>query len=291
LTKEQKIDLHMGAANQTFSDQVIAHETAHQWWGDLVTWSSYHDQWMMEALANYSSLMMLESEDPARFRIAMDKYRDDLLQKDKDDVSLMEAGPVTFGSRLSCSKFPAGYEAISYGRGTWLFHMLRYMMRDAERKTSERARGARSGQVVDEPFIRALRKFRERYEGKAITTQALFSIFEEELPPSLQYEGKKSLEWFYQGWVNGTSIPSLELHEVKYVNKADATAVSGVIFQKSAAEDLVTSVPVYASVAGKNVLLGRVFADGPETQFHFNAPVGTHKIVLDPYQTLLARNH
>jgi hypothetical protein len=290
LTTEQRSQLHMGAVNETFSNQVIAHETAHQWWGDLVTWSTYHDQWMMEALANYSSLMMLESEDPARFRAAMDKYRDDLLQKNKDGVPLMQAGPVTFGSRLSCSQFPAGYEAISYGRGTWLFHMLRYMMDDAERKAGGHARGAQSAPAVDEPFIRALRKFRERFQGKAITTRDLFSVFEEELPPSLRYEGKKSLDWFYQGWVNGTDIPAFELHETKFVNKAGATAVTGVILQKSASDNLVTAVPVYASVAGKNVFLGRVFADGRETEFHLSAPAGTHKVILDPHQTLLARS-
>jgi hypothetical protein len=291
LTNEQKSQLHMSAVNETFSNQVIAHETAHQWWGDLVTWSSYRDQWMMEALANYSSFMMLEAEDPAQFRMAMDRYRDELLQKNNDGVALMEAGPVTFGTRLSCSQFPTGYDAISYGRGTWLFHMLRYMMRDAERKAGTRVRGAKNPPATDEPFVRALKKFRERYQGQVATTQDLFAAFEEELPPSLQYEGKKSLDWFYQGWVNGTSIPSFELHEVKYANKADSTTVTGMILQKSASDNLVTSVPVYASVAGKNVLLGRVFADGPETQFHLTAPAGTHKLVLDPYQTVLARIH
>jgi hypothetical protein len=291
LTTEQRSDLHMSRVNETLSNQVVAHETAHQWWGDLVTWSSYHDQWMMEALANYSSLMMLESQDPVRFRLAMDKYRDDLLQKNKDGIALMEAGPVTFGSRLSCSQFPTGYEAISYGRGTWLFHMLRYMMRDSERKTGGRAHGTPNEQAPEEPFIRALRRFRERYQGKVVTTQELFSVFEEELPPSLQYEGKKSLDWFYQGWVKGASIPNLELHEVKYVNRAETTMVTGTILQKSASDRLVTSVPVYASLSGKNVLLGRVFADGPETQFRLSAPVGTRKILLDPYQTLLARVH
>jgi hypothetical protein len=290
LTTEQRSQLHMGAVNETFSNQVIAHETAHQWWGDLVTWSTYHDQWMMEALANYSSLMMLESEDPARFRAAMGKYRDDLLQKNKQGVPLMQAGPVTFGSRLSCSQFPAGYEAISYGRGTWLFHMLRYMMGDAERKAGGGARGGPGAAAVDEPFIRALRKFRERFQGKAITTRELFSVFEEELPPSLRYEGKKSLDWFYQGWVNGTDIPAFELQETKFVDKAGSTAVTGVILQKSASDNLVTAVPVYASVGGKNVFLGRVFADGRETEFHLSAPAGTHKLILDPHQTLLARS-
>jgi aminopeptidase N len=39
---------------------VLVHETAHQWWGDLVLWKSYRDQWLMEGLANYASLLVLE---------------------------------------------------------------------------------------------------------------------------------------------------------------------------------------------------------------------------------------
>jgi len=41
-------------------------------------------------------------------------------------------------------------------------------------------------------------------------------------------------------------------------------------------------------VAGKTpALLGRVFADGDETPFHFSAPLGTHKLLLDPNGTIL----
>jgi hypothetical protein len=64
--------------------------------------------------------------------------------------------------------------------------------------------------------------------------------------------------------------------------------VSGVILQKDAPEDLVTSVPIYAVVPGKApVLVGRVFADGPESSFRLSAPVGTHKLLLDPNETIL----
>ena len=70
----------------------------------------------------------------------MEAYRENLLEKNKEGSPLADAGPVTFGTRLTCSHFPAGYEAISYGRGTWLFHMLRYMLRDATRKSSGRSR-------------------------------------------------------------------------------------------------------------------------------------------------------
>jgi hypothetical protein len=289
LTAAEKSQLHMSPVDRTLSNGVIAHETAHQWWGDLVAWRGYRDQWIVEALANYSSMMLLESEDPAQFRAAMEKFREDLLEKNKGRVPLMDAGPVTLGTRLSCSHFPMGYEAISYGRGTWLFHMLRYMLQDAEEKSGRRRTGVSEAQAADEPFVRALRRLRERYQGKSITTQEMLHIFEEELPRSLWYEGRKSLDWFYQGWINGTAVPHLELQAVKYSDKSGSTAISGTIRQKDAPNDLVTSVPVYAVLPGRTVLLGRVFADGPETQFHLSAPVGARRVLLDPNQTVLAR--
>ncbi len=287
LTPVEKSQLHMNPVARILSDSVIAHETAHQWWGDLVSWKSYRDQWLFEALANYSSLLLLESESPQQFREVMEKYRQNLLAKNKEGSPLAAAGPVTFGTRLNCSHFPAGYEAISYGRGTWLFHMLRTMLRDAERK-SWRSRNL-SDAEADAPFLRALRKARERFQEKAINTREFLQVFEEELPPSLRYEGRKSLEWFYEGWVNGTALPHLELQGVKYVRKPGSALVTGTILQKEAPKELVTVVPVYAVVAGRNMLLGQVFADGPETNFHLSAPPETRKVVLDPYQTLLTR--
>ncbi len=286
LTKAEKSDLHMDAVTRTLTETVIAHETAHQWWGDEVMWGSYRDQWIIEGLANYSALMLLESSDPQKFHAVLDKYRDDLLHKNKEGVPLMDGGPVSLGTRLSCSQFPAGYEAISYGRGTWLFHMLRMMMRDAAPKSA--------AGTAREPFIRALQKISSQYAGRVITTRDLLRGFEEELPKSLDYEGKLSLDWFYDGWVNGIAIPRFELKDVKYGSvksggRKGLTLVSGTILQKDAPDSLVTSVPLYGIAAGKQVLLGRVFADGPATPFRFSAPEGTRKLVIDPYQTVLAR--
>jgi len=75
---------------------------------------------------------------------------------------------------------------------------------------------------------------------------------------------------------------------VKVTPKGAGSLVSGTILQKDAPSDLITSVPIYAVMPGKQaVLLGRVFADGEESSFHLSAPSGTHKIVLDPYDTVL----
>ena len=65
--------------------------------------------------------------------------------------------------------------------------------------------------------------------------------------------------------------------------------VTGKILQKEANDELVTAVPVYASVGARQALLGYVFADGKETGFRLRAPAGAKKVVLDPYDTVLKR--
>jgi Peptidase family M1 domain len=285
LTQEEREQFHFNPVHALVEQLVPAHEAAHQWWGDLIIWATYRDQWFSEGLANYSCLMMLQEKNPAGFRLIMEKYRRDLADRNKDGNYPKDAGPVTLGNRLLSSHFPEGYTAISYGRGTWLFHMLRSMLEDAAELDAKKDPSHKNS---EEPFARALRRLRQRYAGKAISTRELIGVFAEDLPPSLRYEGKASLDWFLDGWVNGTSLPKLELQGVKFTAKANATAVTGIIRQKEAPEDLVTSVPIYAVVSGRApVLVDRVFADGAETSFHLSAPVGTQKLLLDPNDTIL----
>jgi hypothetical protein len=291
LDEQERKDLRFSALRTLMEQQIPAHETAHQWWGDLITWTTYRDQWLSEGLANYSALMMLQEKNPAGFREIMERYRRELVEKDKSGSAPKDAGPVTLGGRLQSSRSPGGYDAISYGRSTWLFHMLRTMLQDAAAVPSGRT--GRSGNGADEPFVRALRKVRNRYAGKSISTRELLDVFAEELPPGLRYEGKTSLDWFLEGWINGTSLPKLELRAVKFSPKEGGTGdggtvVSGTILQKDAPTDLVTSVPVYAVVAGKRpALIGRVFVDGEESSFLLSVPAGVSKIELDPNGTVL----
>jgi Peptidase family M1 domain len=293
LSPQEQMDLHLDPVTREIDSQVLVHETAHQWWGDLVLWKSYRDQWIMEGLANYASLLMLEEQNPAQFRQVLEKYRHDLLSTNKDGERLRDAGPVTLGQRLESSHFPGGYEAISYERGTWLFHMLRCMMRDSEAGFHSRKGRGNTEVNSEEPFFRALRKLRERYAGKSMSTQELMQGFEEELPRPLWYEGRRKLDWFLQGWIEGTAIPELGVQDLHVSEKAGVTAVTGVIVQKDAPEDLVTAIPVYAVTSGNvQVYLGEVLADGAETTFRLSAPGRVpgevRKVVLDPKQTILS---
>jgi hypothetical protein len=285
LNPQERSELHLDPVNSVLNSQVLVHETAHQWWGDLVLWKSYRDQWIAEGLANYSSMLVLEQQNPAQFQQVLQRYRDDLLSKNREGEPVREAGPVTLGTRLISSHFPGGFDAISYERGTWLFHMLRCMLRDAE--AASRSRNGRPN--AEEPFFRALRRLRQRYSGKAVSTRELVEVFEEELPHSLWYESRRSLDWFLESWINGTSIPRLEAHDVKIVPREHGAVISGIIVQKGAPDDLVTAVPVYAVLANNSrSLVGQVLTDGPETQFRLAAPAATRRILLDPDQTILA---
>jgi hypothetical protein len=261
-----------------FDQFMTVHETAHQWWGDLVGWKSYRDQWLVEALANYSAVLALEKSRPEDCKRFLEYYRLHLLAKNSRGEENASAGPVTLGLRLTSSHFPDGFLIVSYGRGTWLMHMLRTMLRDA---------AALSGHPGDDPFLRVLLRLRDRYQGREVSTREFQAMVEEELPDSLRYEGRKSLDWFFDQWVNGTAIPHLELKDARIVRKTrTATAV---LLQKDAPEQLVTSVPVYADTPAGLVLVARVFADGPESRIRLHIPENTRKLVLDPDNTVLTR--
>ena len=110
------------------------------------------------------------------------------------------------------------------------------------------------------------------------------------MPASFEYEKKKSLEWFFDSWVNGASVPRLRLEQVKMSPAGNNVRVSGTIRQTECAKDLVTAVPIYAvDGAGRPQFLAFVFADDVETAFKLTAPAGTKQLLMDPANTILRR--
>jgi len=263
-----------------YSEVMMPHELAHQWYGDQVSWASYHEQWLLEGLANYISLLLLERSQAADVQLTLENYRQILASRSREGRRIVEAGPVTLGSRLSSSHFPNGYEIITYGRGTWLIHMLRCMLRDASR-TPENPAGD------DTVFLALLRSLVQQYKGKEITNTNFEEAVEAVLPKPLWFENRKSLDWFFDGWVNGTAFPQLELSGAKVARTAKGVTATGIIHQNDAPFDLVTSVPVYGVDGDHQIYLGRVFAEGAETRFTLPAPVNVKQLVLDPYHTVL----
>jgi hypothetical protein len=110
------------------------------------------------------------------------------------------------------------------------------------------------------------------------------------MPTSLGYEGHKSLDWFFDSWVNGNSIPQFSLGDLHMIPAGHKLKVTGTILQDHAAKDMVTAVPLYAvDAAAKSRFLAFVFADDVKTDFTLSAPANTKQILLDPNETLLRR--
>ena len=256
-----------------FHDLVPFHEVAHQWWGNVVGWSSYRDQWIDEALANYLAVLFADSQRSPdhRLRVWLDRYRKRLLEKGGAETPPVYIGGLTLGSRLDSSRSPDGFDEIVYGKGAWVFHMIREMLREPKSKSP------------DARFIAFLQGLQTKYAYRSLSTQDLQGELEAVMTPSMGLESRHSMEWFFADWVRGTGIPQ---YKIQFTAKPSEKGflIKGKLLQSGVPDSFVAPVPLYSS-GGE--YLGRVIAGGPETTFHFVAAHNPGKLVIDPQMTLL----
>ena len=108
------------------SRALVAHEVAHQWWGHGVGWRTYRDQWLSEALANYSAMLWARrSGDPSLRGLVGPTFGwyEELSRKTADGRSLESFGPLVLGERLASSRGDA-YHAVVYKKGAVVLDML-----------------------------------------------------------------------------------------------------------------------------------------------------------------------
>lgn len=106
---------------------VIAHEIAHQWWGHLVGWASYRDQWISEAMANYSALLYARHKLGWRAGEHLGPtsgWQSSLLDTLADGRVIESVGPVVLGARLFSSRAGDAYQPIVYKKGAVILDML-----------------------------------------------------------------------------------------------------------------------------------------------------------------------
>jgi len=249
-----------------FTEQLHAHETAHQWWGNIVAAEGYHDVWLMEALANYTSLLYLEKrKGPHSLETALNEYRANLLKK-SDNGIVDSAGPIVMGARLESSLSPDAWRYIVYGKGSWILHMLRRRM-------------------GDDKFLAMLAELRRRYQGKSITTDGFRRLAAEFLPPK---SGDAGLESFFEQWVYGTGIPTLKLSwSVK--GAAPNFRLAGTLTQADVADDFSASVPIEIQFAGKKPVTHWLQSSSDPVSFSIPLRQAPAKVVLDPGGSVLRR--
>ena len=250
-----------------FEDVLAAHETAHQWWGNRVTAESYRDYWLMEALANYSALLYLEKSRGARAVDEMlNSYRMALLEKNEAGETRESAGPIVLGQRLQNSAQPAAWTAITYGKGSWILHMLRRRM-------------------GDERFLAMLTGIMRRYDHASITTEQFRQEAAQALPPKSE---DPKLEGFFSQWVYGTGIPTLKFtYTVKGV--APAVKLTGTLTQTGVDDDFSAWTPVEIQFGKASSITKWIASSSEPATFSMTLKQAPSKVVLDPKNAVLKR--
>ena len=205
-----------------FSDLIEAHEVAHQWWGNVVAADSYQDDWLLEALANYSALLWIEKKKGTKaLQGVLEGYREELLAKNAQGRTIESAGPIVWGTRLDSKTFPDSRRVITYEKGAWILHMLRRRM-------------------GDERFLQMLAELRHRYEFRTISTQDFRALIKEFRPLRTT---EASVDDFFDNWIYSAGVPSLKLqYGVK--GAAPAVKLSGTVAQSGVDDDFSVEIPV-----------------------------------------------
>jgi hypothetical protein len=265
------------SGQEHFTELVPFHEVAHQWWGNVVGWSSYRDQWIDEAIANYLALLFADSQKNANhsLRVWLTRYRQRLVEKlTGAEQPASEVGALDLGTRLTSSKSPEGFEQIIYGKGSWLIHMLREMLRHPGAKDP------------DARFAALLHTLAGKYAYRALSSADLQREIEAVMTPAMDLEGGRSMEWFFEDWVRGTGVPHYRV-EFSVHRSEKGVLVRGKLFQSGVPRSFIAPVPLYANAGGHSTELGVVIAAGPETSFQFTTQAAPSKITIDPRMTLL----
>jgi len=219
LNPEQRPPSMRDRAGETFFSELLeAHETAHQWWGNMVVPAGYQDEWLIESLANYSALLLMEKKKgPQAVDALLTDYKADLLVKLKSGRTLESAGPISWGFRLQSSIAPHAWRTVTYEKGTWIMHMLRR-------------------RLGDEKFLAFLRELCTRYRFATVSTDQFRELAAEYSPPgSLD----SSLKSFFDTWVYGTGIPA-----VKLTYAFRGSKLTGTLVEQNVDDDFTTFVPI-----------------------------------------------
>lgn len=268
---------------RTFS--FIAHETSHQWWGDMVLWRSYRDQWLSEGFAEYSGMLYVQLRDKTH-------SEKELIQRARDELKLppvtltgighgrlVDVGPLVMGHRVESRETGGAYSALTYEKGALVLRMMHFLFTDPQTGDGK-------------AFFDVMSDFVRRYKDSTATTDQFFAVANEHLKntPLAQKYGYKDLIWFYRQWVTQTYLPTYEL---LYHIEKDPTGnaiLKGDLIQKGLPENETwfMPLPLILHFQGGKIARGTVAAYGAHTPISIKLPQSPEKVELDPELWILS---
>lgn len=191
----------------------VAHEIAHQWFGDSVTESTWSDLWLSEGFATYfAGLFIQRQEGEAVFQKYMKDASDKVL-----DYEQKTRAPLHDSETEDLFKL---LNANNYQKGSWVLHMLH-------------------SELGDDKFFRGIRIYYEAHKNATADSEDLRAAFE-------QASGR-DLKKFFSSWIYGTGHPRYEL---SWEWKADTKKARIVLRQLQTEPAFPNALPIDIITAG-----------------------------------------
>jgi Peptidase family M1 domain len=259
-----------------------AHEVAHQWWGHLVGWDSYRDQWLSESFAEYVALMFVQTTVDGGdkiFKEAITAYGREVrgslessfssfARPDYSRLSALGAarmGPIGLGWRASVAEAPSAYSTLAYYKGALVLHMLRTATR------------LMTGS--DQAFVDILRDFVHTEQGGYATTEDFRAAVERRVPADWS--------WFFDEWVYGAEIPTYVWSQ-EVVRGNGGLQLRLTVEQKDVGPGFRMLVPVRIDLGGGQEAEVGVFVDEPVETFELPLPSKPRKVEFNAGDAVIA---
>jgi aminopeptidase N len=267
----------MGGSAFRFADfiqEVTPHEVAHQWWGHMVGWASYHDQWLSEGFADFSAGLFLQQTEPKpdKYLKYWERAQQTITAKNSFGSRTNDVGPLWMGIRLNTFKNGGAYGRLIYPKGGFVLHMLRYLMLDRE--------------TGDKDFIAMMHDFVATYMNQNASTESFKSVVEKHMKPSIDLERNGKMDWFFRQWVYGTEIPSYRMEYSLAPEEGGKVMFTGKVTQSGVSSRFVMGVPIYFDFDGRVVRAGEVALLGNMTSNEVKI-----RLPKKPKRVLLNANH
>lgn len=233
---------------------LVAHELAHQWFGDVVTCKDWSTLWLNEGFATYYDALFQE-HFYGRDQFLYDRWR-------VAKSLTASQNPRSIVYRKTAADALDQFSNLSYEKGSWVLHMLR-------------------SELGPDLYRQVIQAYLKRYQFQPVITENLVSVFEEVTG--------KSFDQFFDQWVYHGGHPELTV-DYAWDEKTGLARVGIRQTQKISDEILQFRLPVTVRFKGDFGTVDKVFQlDEPAQDFHVSFPSAPKSVRIDPDVALLAK--